>query len=90
MTQTPRPTSVRALGARRLTQATVAMVVVGVAGTGALIVHEAAATSASTDASTSSSTSTTSSDSGTTSTTDGSTQKLTTTDQAPQATSGGS
>jgi hypothetical protein len=92
MTQTPRPNSIRALGARRLTQATVAMVVVGAAGTGALIVHEAAEASASPDSSstTQASTDTTSTDTGTTSTTQGGSSQLMDTQAPAQATSGGS
>jgi cytoskeletal protein RodZ len=98
MSSTQRSNSVRALGARRLKQATVGMVVVGVGGVAGLALHDsqeqhnASASTTQTSSTTSTDTATDSSGTGTTSnssSTAGS-STVTATQSAPQATSGGS
>lgn len=73
---------VRALGNRRLAQATAAMVVTGAIGTGLLIAHDASTAQATTDPAGTNGGSTTPPDTGSTS--------LTPTQNPPDATSGGS
>jgi cytoskeletal protein RodZ len=97
MTKAKRPNSVRARGARKLTQATVGMVVVGVGGVAGLAIHDAAAQPGSTTSvsQTTSAQSATDGSSGTTSDTTSSSDSsssstVTATQSTPQATSGGS
>jgi hypothetical protein len=100
MDSTKRPTSVRALGARRLKQATVGMVALSVAGVAGLVGHEAQQAHASTTTPSSTSTSTaqgtatdgTTDSSGTSNDMSNSSTSSTInpTESMPQATSGGS
>jgi hypothetical protein len=100
MTAAKRPYSVRARGARRLTQVTVGMVVAGVGGVAGLAVHDADAAhtssetvsqATSTGSATDSTTSkTTDSNSATNDSSGSSSSAVMSTQSTPQATSGGS
>jgi hypothetical protein len=95
MTKAQRATSVRAIGARRLTQATVGMIVVSVGGVAVLAVHDSQLPHASAVVTRSSSTQNATDSGGGSSTTDlsnssSSSSSVVATQSTPQATSGGS
>lgn len=98
MATTPRQPSVRSRGARRLTQATIGMVVLGVGGVAGVAIHDAHLAAASTNSPTQGSVTDSATDTTTggttnsavTATNDGSGSALSTTQSTPQATSGGS